>query len=203
MKFYPKYIKPPLDYSFAFILILLLSPLLIIITAMVLLFDSLPIIFKQKRIGQFDREFTIYKFKTMSNVKGPLLTFDNDKRITKLGKFLRKYKFDELPQLFNILKGDMSFVGPRPEVPILARERHQISSILLNSKPGMTGLSSIRFIDESKYYKKSLKDPYKIYFEKILPKKIAIDEQYVASSSFALDLKIVLETFKIILFTLF
>ncbi len=196
MNLYKKFTKPLLDYIFSFVLIIVCLPVLIIISLMITVIDGTPIIFKQKRIGRFGREFTIYKLKTMNNSEGPLLTFDNDKRITKLGKILRKYKLDEIAQLFNILKGDMSFIGPRPEVPILAKKRYQINKLLFQLKPGITGLSTIEFINESQYLRDSRKNAYETYIKIILPQKIKIDEKYANNCNFFVDFMILLKTIK-------
>jgi len=132
----------------------------------------------------------------MKGSRGPLLTFGDDERITKLGRFLRKYKLDELPQLINVLKGNMSFVGPRPEVPILAQKRYQINKLLYQFKPGITGLSTIEFINESQYLRDSRRNAYKTYFKTILPQKIKIDEKYANNCNFFVDFMILLKTIK-------
>lgn len=191
-----------LDYSFAIIFLIALSPILLLVSVLVAVIDGKPILFKQKRIGQNKKKFIIYKFKTMIDSRGPLLTFDQDKRITKLGQFLRKSKLDELPQLINVVKGEMSFIGPRPEVPIMARERYKIRNRVFDLKPGITGLSSIRFIDEQKYMVRSKQQTiYNIYIRKILPEKIAIDNEYAENISLLLDLKIAIKTIFVLLGT--
>ena len=196
MSFYQNFTKPALDYFFSSILIIICTPIFIILSLIILIVDGTPIIFKQKRIGYLGQKFIIYKFKTMRGPGGPLLTFEDDKRITKLGRFLRKYKLDELPQLINVLKGEMSFVGPRPEVPILAQKRYQISKLLSQFKPGITGLSTIEFINESQYLRDSRRNAYKTYFQIILPQKIKIDKKYANNCNFFIDFIILLKTIK-------
>lgn len=130
---------------------------------------------------------------------GPLqLVTPGDSRITRIGKFLRKTKLDEFPQLINILKGDMSFVGPRPELKIFADHYHHDFEEILKVKPGITDIASLEYKDEEDLYIDS-KKPEKYYVEQIMPKKIGLAKEYVARSSFLLDLKIIIKTlFKIL-----
>ena len=202
-KFYILFIKVILDYTFSIVLLLALSPLILLCSLSILLLDGGPVIFKQKRIGQYKKIFTIYKFKTMKPSRGPLVTTNNDQRITNLGKFLRNKKFDELPQLFNILRGEMSFIGPRPDVPIKDKKRDDIEEAIFDLKPGITSLSSIQFINESEHIKKTGKEAYKIYVEEILPHKIILDLKYVENASFTLDLKLALKTILLIFRSMF
>ena len=165
---YRKYIKRMLDVILSIILIVVLSPLFLITAILVLIDVGRPIIFKQTREGLYKKPFTIYKFRTMDfNYDAPRET-----RMTKLGKFLDVYKFNELPQLINVLKGDMSIVGPRPFIPkySLPKERYFV-------RPGITGLAQINGLRYISHEKKSKYDI--IYHEKI---------------SFLTDLKIVLKT---------
>jgi Sugar transferases involved in lipopolysaccharide synthesis len=132
----------------AFILLIVLSPFLIIISTICLIFQGYPILFKQKRVGFQYRTFKIYKFRTMKVNSGPLITKERDARITFIGWLLRKFKIDEIPQLLNILKGEMRFIGPRPEV--LEYFEESSFSFLKKIKPGISDFSSIIFRDESK-----------------------------------------------------
>ncbi len=143
-------------------------------------------------------KFEIYKFKTMDDSRGPLLTFDNDPRVTKIGGWLRKYKIDELAQLINILKGEMSFIGPRPEAAIIAQKHFKVDSLIYTVKPGITGLSSINFFDECKLIPNNRKLVYKTYFNKILPQKVSLDLRYIKEMSLSKDLAIALKTVAII-----
>ncbi len=141
----------------------------------------------------------MYKFKTMKLSDGPCITSLNDCRVTKLGRYLRNTKLDEIPQFFNVLKGDMSFVGYRPELPELLAEEHLKSEQYLNMKPGMTGLSSIEYIDENKLIPDSTKSVMDFYIKEIAPKKRALDLKYYRDVSFYLDLKLAIKTFWLLL----
>ena len=152
-------------------------------------------------MGRFGKLFRIYKFRTMvANAEnlGGLSTADDDPRITKTGKFLRKYKLDELPQLINVLKGEMSFVGPRPEVQhyvdMFTEEEKAISSV----RPGITDWASLWNPDEGAILAGS-SDPEKAYMEKIRPQKIKLQMKYVREQSFWSDLKIIFLTLKAIM----
>lgn len=172
-------------------------PLLVIIAILIKLDSRGPVFYRGMRIGQFGKTFKIFKFRTMVQnaelLGGPSTTLD-DSRLTKIGKFLRKYKLDELPQLINVLKGEMSLVGPRPEVKMyvnmMAEEERKT---ILSIKPGMTDLASLWDFREEEVLKGS-SDPEKTYMEKIRPKKIQLQLEYVKSRSFLLDLKIIFKT---------
>ena len=173
----------------AFILLIVLSPFLIIISTICLIFQGYPILFKQKRVGFQYRTFKIYKFRTMKVNSGPLITKERDARITFIGWLLRKFKIDEIPQLLNILKGEMRFIGPRPEV--LEYFEESSFSFLKKIKPGISDFSSIIFRDESKVLDKiGGKNPY----ADLLPIKLKLSEYYAKNKSFLLDLKLVLIT---------
>lgn len=192
---YRTYIKPLLDLTSSVISIIILSPLLLITAGLIIVVDGPPVIFMQDRIGINKKHFNIFKFKTMKDGSGLLLSYDNDPRVTKLGKLLRKYKIDELPQFFNVIIGQMSIVGPRPEVPKLAQKKFGGKyDIIFSVKPGITGLSSVEYINESKLFPKDGRNRYKIYFSKILPKKIKLDIEYINKMSLTQDLMIVLRT---------
>ncbi|MBQ3118855.1 MAG: sugar transferase [Clostridia bacterium] len=178
------------------ILIILLIPMGVI--ALAIKADSKGnVIFCQKRVTTFGREFKIYKFRTMvANAEslGAAVTTDGDARITKVGKFLRKYRFDEFPQLINILKGDMSFVGTRPEVPkyVSAYTPQMYATLLLPA--GITSLASIRYKDEERLISAS-NDADKTYIEEILPEKMKYNLEYMESFSFWGDIKLMFMTF--------
>lgn len=179
--------------TIAFCLLLLLSPFIIIIALFSILFDGFPIIYKQQRIGLNYVPFEIYKFRTMVRNKGQLITESNDSRITKWGKILRYTKIDEIPQLINIIKGDMRFVGPRPEVDFFLNDND--FSFLLTIKPGLTDFSSIILRNESNI----LGSSKKTYFD-LLNLKIKLGHLYSSNKSFFLDLKIVFITLYSIIF---
>lgn len=126
------------------------------------------------------------------------ITVGQNKRITKVGSFIRRYKIDELPQLINIVKGDMSFVGPRPEVPKYVSMYNDDQLKVLSVRPGLTDYASIKYKDESELLAKS-DDPERLYIEKVMPDKLAMNLNYVANQSFWMDLKIIRDTFKAIL----
>ena len=154
------------------------------------------VFYKQKRVTQYGKEFFILKFRTMyeNSEKQGLLTSNNDPRITKIGKILRKFRFDEFPQLINILIGDMTFVGARPEVPKYVEKytSEMLATLLLPA--GLTSISSINFRNESEYLENS-SDSDKIYLEKILPEKMKYNLEYLRNFSFFLDIKIMFLTF--------
>jgi lipopolysaccharide/colanic/teichoic acid biosynthesis glycosyltransferase len=172
------------------------SPLLFLIGLLIKLNDKGPVFFKQKRVMKEGKLFTLYKFRSMKVVKllehGSFEPGDIS-RITTTGKLLRRTKLDELPQLFNILKGDMSFVGPRPEVEKWVAVYPERWKLVLSVKPGMTDNASIMFRNEEKLLSES-KDPEKTYKETILPKKLDLYEEYILNNSFIGDLKIIIRT---------
>ncbi len=160
-------------------------------------FDSRgPVFFRQSRVGLHGKLFNIYKFRTMktnSELSGSL-TIGIDPRITKVGHFLRKYKFDELPQLINVLLGDMSLVGPRPEVPeFIQLYPESIKQIVLSVKPGITDNASIEMFDENKFLS-TFKDPRDAYISVVLPLKQKHYVDYATSHSFSKDIIIILKT---------
>ena len=176
-------------------------PFLIFFSIVIKLNSKGPVFYRGKRIGRYGKPFRIYKFRTMvvdaENLGGPS-TADNDSRITKIGKFLRKYKLDELPQLINVLKGEMSFVGPRPEVQHYVDMFTEEEKAILNVRPGITDWASLWNPDEGAMLK-GTKDPEKTYMEKIRPEKIKLQMKYVKNHSFLVDLKIILLTIKTVL----
>jgi len=176
--------------------LLLLLPLFGVIGALIKLDSRGPVFFRQERIGQGLRQFTIYKFRTMSAdapLKGGLLTVPEDLRITRLGRILRKSKLDELPQLFNVLRGDMSLVGPRPEVSrYVELFRHEYQEIL-RVRPGMTDLASLKYREESDFLRLAI-DPEHEYVTRILPDKIALAREYIRRSSFLFDTSLIFKT---------
>lgn len=185
------------DIFFSILGILFLSPLLLVLSLLICIESRGGALFRQKRIGKDGKEFTIYKFRSMrigSDKKGMLTVGNKDPRVTPLGVFLRKSKLDELPQLFNVLKGDMSFVGPRPElayyVDFYTPEQRKILSV----HPGITDYASIEYIDEDRLLGES-DDPDRAYIEQIMPDKIRYNMKYIENRS-------VKEYFKVIFLTL-
>ena len=182
--------------------VLVLSPVFLIIAITIKIDSRGSVIFKQKRVGRHEKEFYIYKFRTMSQgaeKQGPLITLgDHDNRITKMGHFLRKYKLDELPQLFNVLFGTMSLVGPRPEVKKYVNLYNKKEKEVLNIKPGITDLASLEFRNESELLNEQ-KNAEEYYIKKIMPAKLKLNLDYIQNRSFGYDIKIIIKTiFKII-----
>jgi len=185
------------DIIFSATALLITFPLILICIVIIKLEDpSSPVFYKQKRGGKNKQFFNIYKFRTMStNAEKPgSLTIGNDLRITKSGKWLRKFKIDELPQFFNVLIGDMSVVGPRPEVEKYINLYNQKQLEVLKIKPGITDYASIIYFEENKLLGKS-NDPEKTYIEKIMPHKLDLNLQYINKNSLLIDLKIIFKTF--------
>jgi len=190
-------IKRIIDIIISVLGIITLSPLFILIAIIIKAESRGPVLFRQKRVGKNEKIFKIDKFRTMTDKawqKGTHITIsEKDPRITKIGKFLRKYKIDELPQLFNIIKGDMSLVGPRPEIPeyvdIYTPEQKKVLSV----KPGITDLASIKYINENKILSKS-KDWKNSYINKIMPDKLKINLEYIKKKSLFLDFYIIFKT---------
>jgi lipopolysaccharide/colanic/teichoic acid biosynthesis glycosyltransferase len=184
------------DFSFAMLSIIFVLPLLIILSISIKFSSKGPVFYKGKRVGQFGKHFLVYKFRTMvidaEDLGGPS-TSDDDPRITKIGKSLRKFKLDEIPQLINILKGEMSFVGPRPEIPDEVETYSEDEKRILLVKPGITDWASIKFHNEGEILKGS-QDPHKAYREKIRPGKLKLALYYVDNRSFWIDMKIILKT---------
>ncbi len=189
------YIKILFDRLISFFGLLFLFPLLLIVAVLIKIFmPNGPIIFKQKRIGQFGNIFIMYKFRTMNvNHSGSSVSIKGESRITPLGEKLRKYKIDELPGLWNILKGDMSFVGPRPDVPGFADKLIGNDRKILEMKPGLTGPASLKYANEEEILANH-EDPIKYNAEVIWPDKIRINLNYYEKRNFLLDLKIMVYT---------
>jgi len=188
--------KRPFDLLFSSIGLLLLQPLFVITAIMIKVDSPGPILFRQERMGRNFRRFKIYKFRTMvvdAEKEGLRITSGGDRRVTKVGKMLRKFKIDELPQLFNVLKGDMSLVGPRPEVEEYVTLYEEDYREILKRRPGITDVSSIIFREEEAVLKNQA-DPEEYYKKILLPEKIRLAKEYMGKSSFSYDLKLVLNT---------
>ena len=188
--------KRAFDILVASLLILLLLPVWLIVPPLVWLTSPGPALFRQERVGRGFRRFKIWKFRTMvadAPARGRAITCGDDPRITRVGRWLRKCKFDELPQLFNVLWGDMSLVGPRPEVPRYVEQFHDDYVEVLRVRPGITDLASLRYIDESKILGAAA-DPEAEYVGRILPAKIALAKTYVHQQSLWLDITVLAKT---------
>ena len=180
--------------------LILLSPFMIIIAILIKLDSNGPIFFKQVRVTKNGREFKIFKYRTMKigSDKYSQITVGKDSRITKVGDFLRKYKLDEIPQLINVLIGDMSLVGPRPEVPKYVALYTEEQREILKVRAGITDYASIEFSNENDILANET-DPEKAYIEKIMPRKIELNKKYLSEISVMTDIKIILLTIKKIL----
>lgn len=195
--------KRVFDFVVALSGLIILTPLFVLIGLLIKLNDKGPVFFKQKRVGKNGKLFMLYKFRSM---KVPEFSeqgsFEpgNISRTTSIGKFLRRTKLDELPQLFNVLKGDMSLVGPRPEVEKWVAVYPERWKLVLCVKPGITDNSSIVYRNEESLLADS-EDPEKKYKEIILPRKLDLYEDYVINNSFFGDLKLIFKTIFSILFT--
>lgn len=174
--------------------LLLLAPLFVLAMLWIKLDSSGPVFFRQERVGLRGRLFRIHKFRTMvvdAEARGLPLTVGRDARITSSGKFLRQYKLDELPQLIDVLFGNMSLVGPRPEVPkYVAQYPDEMRELVLSVRPGITDFASIEFSDENALLE-GAEDPERVYIEKILPIKLAYYRRYVEQQTLWLDLKLI------------
>ena len=176
---------------------LIVTSPLTILSAIVIKLDSKgPVFYRGTRVGRAEKPFKMYKFRTMvvnaDKIGGPS-TSDDDPRLTKAGKFIRKYKLDELPQLINVFKGEMSFVGPRPEVPSEVETYSEEEKRILNIKPGITDYASLTFHNEGEILRGS-PNPHQTYREKIRPEKLRLGLKYVDEQSFSVDIKIIMQT---------
>lgn len=185
-----------LDTALAALGLLLCSPLFAAIALAIKLGDGGPVLFRQDRVGKDGTAFQILKFRTMvadAERLGRLTVGDRDPRITAVGGWLRRTKLDELPQLWNVLRGDMKFVGPRPEVPEYVSLYNEIQRIVLSVPPGITDPASIAFRDENRLLELS-QDPQRAYVEDILPRKLEMNVDYLLARTFRTDLGVIGET---------
>lgn len=188
-------IKRIFDIFFSLIGLIIFSPLLLLLTLLIKIsMPEGPVIFKQKRVGRQGKLFTIYKFRTMTmNHSGLPITINGESRITPLGAKLRKYKLDELPELWNVLVGDMSFVGPRPDVPGYADKLTGEERKILEMRPGITGPASLKYVNEEELLAQQ-DDPIRYNNEVIYPDKVRINLNYIKDWSIWLDIKIIIYT---------
>jgi len=191
-----KFFKRCFDIFFSLLGITLLLWLFLIIAIAIKCSSKGPALFKQERVGRYGKTFNIWKFRSMvvnAEAKGMQITTDGDNRITKVGKFIRKTKIDELPQLFNVLSGKMSFVGPRPEVPKYVAMYNDEQLRVLSVKPGITDLASIEFRNENDLLDGD-EDPEKKYIEEIMPAKLALNIKYIEKAGFFYDIGLIFKT---------
>ncbi|RJO65826.1 MAG: sugar transferase [Myxococcales bacterium] len=188
--------KRVLDVGVSVSALAALSPLLAAAGLAVKLYDGGPALFKQRRIGKDFEPFEVWKFRTMTpdaEAKGAAITKAGDSRITPLGRFLRRTKLDELPQLVNVLTGEMSLVGPRPEVERYVRRFEDDYRRILSVRPGLTDYAALDFIDEERLLAETT-DVDKVYVENILPRKIELYYRYLDERSLATDLRLIART---------
>ncbi|MFW2489141.1 sugar transferase [Clostridium chromiireducens] len=196
MNKFNKVVKRIFDLVCSTLGLIVLSPVFIFISIRIKSGSDGPIFFKQIRVGEKSKEFEILKFRTMvvdAEKLGRQITVGNDSRITKIGAFLRKYKLDELPQLINVFKGDMSLVGPRPEVPRYVKLYDEKQKKVLEVKPGITDLASIRYRDENELLGEA-ENPDEFYINTIMPDKLALNLEYISRNNIFLDIYIILQT---------
>lgn len=182
------------DKTFSILGLLVSFPIFIIIAVLIKFSGDGPILFKQKRVGQYGRLFTIFKFRSMKvNDMKKSISVKGDERITKVGEVLRKLKLDELPELWNILIGDMSFVGPRPDVPGYADKLTGEDRKILELKPGITGPATLLYSNEE-YLLAKVENPEKYNDEVLFPDKVRINREYFENHTTILDIKIIFKT---------
>ena len=191
-------LKRAFDVFFSAGALVVLSPLLIVVALWVRFDSAGPVFFRQRRVGMSGREFDIFKFRTMAadvSASGPQITVGTDARITRSGALLRRYKIDEFPQFINVLLGDMSVVGPRPEVArYVSMYPRATRDLVLSVRPGITDLASIEYRDESALLGRS-GDPERTYVDEVMPAKLTYCERYVRERTFAGDLDIIRRSF--------
>ena len=176
--------------------VIVLLPLGLCIALCIALDSRGGVFFRQNRVGKNGKDFALLKFRTMrhrAHQNGPLITIGDDNRITRCGHFLRKYKLDELPQLLNIIKGDMSIVGPRPEVRKYVDLYNEQQRKVLSVRPGLTDYASIEYISESELLAQSA-NPEKTYIEEIMPAKLELNLKYIENASVKEDIRLIFKT---------
>jgi lipopolysaccharide/colanic/teichoic acid biosynthesis glycosyltransferase len=190
-------VKRLLDFWLSLFGLFLLTPVFVLIAWWIKLDSPGPVFFRQTRVGRFEKKFRIFKFRTMcidAETRGLQITIGEDPRITRSGRFLRRYKLDELPQIFNVLKGEMSIVGPRPEVPKYVEfYPEKLRQIIFSIPPGITDFASIEYKEENTLLGDA-KDPDMMYINEILPIKIGYYQRYVETRTFCLDVKLIIKT---------
>ena len=193
-------IKRAFDLISSLVALILLSPFFIGVSILIVLDSKGGVFYKQLRVGKGRKEFGLFKFRTMrpDSDRVKITVGDRDPRVTSIGYYLRKYKLDELPQLLNIALGDMSVVGPRPEVKQYVDLYSEDQLRVLTVKPGLTDIATLEYVKEAELLAKS-SDPEKTYITDIMPDKLRLNLQYIEQQSFLLDLKLIFKTFARIL----
>ena len=194
-------VKRLFDIIFSLIGLVFLAPFLILITIIIKADSKGPVFYIQKRVGKGNKDFRLFKFRSMridSDISGLLTVGNKDPRITSSGYYLRKYKLDEIPQLYNVFKGEMSFVGPRPEVRKYVELYNEYQMKVLEVKPGITDLASIKYRNENEILADS-DDPEGLYTNEIMPDKIKINLEYISDRSLLKDIRIIIKTLKAVI----
>lgn len=189
-------VKRIFDIVFSFIGLVLLLPFFIIIALLIVIDSPGGVFYKQARVGKNGIDFYLFKFRSMrtgADKKGLLTVGGRDSRITRMGYFIRKYKIDELPQLLNVFLGDMSLVGPRPEVRKYVDLYNEEQKQVLSVKPGITDYASIEYSNENEILGKA-ENPEKVYIDEIMPAKLKLNLKYIAEQGIITDLKIIIKT---------
>ena len=189
-------IKRIFDFVVSLVGVIVISPILLIVAIAIKIDSKGNVLFLQKRVGRNGKPFYIYKFRTMvtdAEKLGKQITVGKDNRITKVGAFLRKYKIDELPQLLNVVKGDMSLVGPRPEVPRYVELYSEEERRVLEVRPGITDLASLRYKDENDILGK-VENPEEYYINVIMKDKLKLNLEYIEKSNILLDISLIFKT---------
>ncbi|KAB1071430.1 sugar transferase [Tamlana haliotis] len=189
-------IKRCFDFVFALLGLIVLLPFFLIIIILIKFDSPGPIFFIQTRVGKDNKDFNIYKFRTMraeSDSKGLLTLGNHDSRVTNAGYILRRYKIDEFPQLINIIKGDMSFVGPRPELRHYVNYYSEDDMRIFQVRPGITGLASLKYRNEVELLEKA-DDPEKFFIETIIPDKLRYNKEYIKKQNFFFDVQLIMLT---------
>ena len=188
------------DFTIALVFLILLLPLFLLVAIIIKLDDAGPVFFRQVRVGKGGRPFRIWKFRTMvvqAEGLGTSITVGNDRRITRCGAWLRRWKVDELPQLINVVLGEMGFVGPRPEVPRYVALYTEGQREVLGLRPGITDLASIAYRNEGELLSRH-EDPETYYIQQIMGEKIRINLAYAAKSTLWRNIKVILATLRLI-----
>jgi len=193
--------KRMFDLVFSVFGLVPLSPLLLALIVFIKIDSPGPVFYRGLRVGRYGKTFRIFKFRSMveeAEKLGGASTPEDDPRVTRVGRFLRRYKLDELPQILNVITGEMSLVGPRPQVPWAVELYTQEERTVLNARPGITDYASVRFRDEGEILRGSA-NPDKDYFEKIHPEKMRLSLEYVRKQSLWLDCQILWKTLAVVL----
>ena len=188
-------IKRLFDIIVSVLGLLILSPFLLLLAIAIIIESKGGLFYMQTRVGKNNKDFKLFKFRSMvvDSDKHGLLTVGNDSRITKVGYYIRKYKLDEFAQLLNVIKGDMSLVGPRPEVRKYVDLYTDKQLQVLDVKPGITDIASLEYFEENELLGKS-NEPEKIYIEEIMPHKLSLNLHYINNHNLMIDIKLILKT---------